>query len=176
MIQAAESISTLASNNQFLQLQDGQQQEGQRFLRFSLTAEVDGLLLLADLQEVINLDLKNILPVPKVAKSMLGIINWRGKATWIVDLANLWGACHWCQREPIPDAGKAILVQCKDETIGLLIEQVKNIEIYDPQQCLPISEGMFSEELRSLAQGYSLDSQGKTWIVLDIHAIMQAIA
>lgn len=176
MIQVAEGISTLESNNQFLQLQDGSQQEGQRFLRFSLNAEVDGLLPLADLQEVMNLALKNILPVPQMAKSMLGIINWRGKAIWIVDLANLWGACHWCQREPIPDSGMAILVQWKEETIGLLIEEVKTIEIYDPQQCMPISEGMFSEELRSFAQGYSVDSQGKTWIVLDIHSIMQTIA
>ncbi len=172
MIPVAESISTIASNH----LQDSQQQEGQRFLRFSLDAEVDGLLPLAELQEVIDLSLKNILPVPQVTKSMLGIINWRGKATWIVDLVNLWGDCHWCQREPIPDAGMAILVSWKDETIGLLIEQVKTIEIYNPQQCKPISAGMFSEALRSLAQGYSVDSQGKTWIVLDIPSIMQIIA
>lgn len=172
MIPVAESISTLASNH----LQDSQQQEGQRFLRFSLDAEVDGLLPLAELQEVIDLSLKNILPVPQVTKSMLGIINWRGKATWIVDLASLWGACHWCQRDPIPDRGMAILVSWKDETIGLLIEQVKTIEIYNPQKCQPISEGMFSEALRSLARGYSVDSQGKTWIVLDIPSIMQAIA
>ena len=171
MIQLTESISTLDNNN----LQDIQQQEGQRFLRFFLTPEVDGLLPLAELQEVMNLSLENILPVPQIAKSMLGVINWRGKATWIVDLANLWGACHWCQREPIPHAGMAILVSWKDQTIGLLIEQVKTIEIYNPQQSLPISEGMFYEGLRSLAQGYSVDSQGKPRIVLDIHAIMQAI-
>ncbi len=172
MLQVTDSISRLETDN----LENGQQQEGERFLRFSLMPEVDALLPLAELQEVMNLSLKNILPVPQVAKSMLGIINWRGKATWIVDLANLWGACHWCQRESIPDTGMAILVPWKEKTIGLLIEEVKNIEIYNPQQCMPISEGMFSEELRSLAQGYSLDSQGKTWILLDLAAILQAIA
>ncbi|MDJ0636039.1 MAG: chemotaxis protein CheW [Xenococcaceae cyanobacterium MO_188.B29] len=172
MIQLPESISTLDNNS----LQNIPQQEGQRFLRFFLTPEVDGLLPLAELQQVINLSLENILPVPQMAKMILGVINWQGKATWIVDLANLWGACHWCQREPIPDAGMAIVVPWKDETIGLLIEQVKTIEIYNPQHCLPISEGMFSEELRSLARGYSVNSQGKTWIVLDIPSIMQAIA
>ena len=176
MIQVAESISTPESNNQFLQLADEEQPEGQRFLRFALNAEVDGLLPLADLQGVINLELKNLLPVPQMAKPILGIVNWRGKATWIIDFANLLGSSHWSQREPIPDAGMAILVQWQEENMGLLIEQVKTIEIYNSQDCMPISEGMFSQEISSLARGYTLDSQGKTWIFLDIQVIMQAIA
>ena len=175
MIQVAESVSTLKSNNQLFQLADAQQPEGERFLRFALNAEVDGLLPLADLQGVIKLELKNLLPVPQMAKPILGIVNWRGKATWILDLANLLGADHWSQREPIPDTGMAILVEWQEENIGLLIEQIKTIEIYNSQQCMPISEGMFSEEISSLARGYAVNSQGKTWIVLDIQVIMQAI-
>ena len=176
MTQVAEKISGLAINQQLSQLQNLQQEKGQRFLRFSLNEEVDGLLPLSDLQEVINLNLKNILPVPEMPESILGIVNWRGKATWIVDLANLWGLSPWFQREPIPYKGMAILVHWQEETMGLLIEQVETIEIYNPDNCLPISPGMFSEKLRSLAKGYSVDSQGKTRIVLDINCILQAIA
>jgi purine-binding chemotaxis protein CheW len=140
-----------------------------------LNPETDGLIALGNLQEVINISLKNILPVPQVTGSILGIINWRGRATWIVDLANLWGDRHWCKRSPIAETGMAMLVQWQGETIGLLIQGVKTIEIYDLKQCLPIPQEMFPHELSSLARGYSLDSEGKTRIVLNISSIMEAI-
>ena len=166
----AESISVFDINRQF-----SQPENHQKFLRFSLNATTDGLLPLGALQEVYPLAFHNILPVPEVAQSILGIINWRGKATWIVDLSNLWGGCHWCQQETIPENGMALLVPWKEETIGLLIKQIKTVEIYNPQESLPIPEGMFSRELSTVAKGYSVHSPGNTWIVLDIDSIMQTI-
>ena len=170
MVQVAESVSAFDINNQF-----SQPENGQKFLQFPLNATTDGLLTLGELQEVYPLALQTILPVPEVAQCLLGIINWRGKATWIVDLGSLWGACHWCEAETIADSGMALLVPWKEQMIGLLIEQIKTVEIFDPQQCLPIPEGMFSQELCSLAQGYSIQPSGKTWVVLDIDSIMQTI-
>ncbi len=170
MVQVAESVSAFDINNQF-----SQPENGQKFLQFPLNATTDGLLTLGELQEVYPLALQTILPVPEVAQCLLGIINWRGKATWIVDLGSLWGASHWCQREPIADSGMALLVPWKEETIGLLIEQINTVEIFNPHQSLPISDGMFSQELFSLAQGYFLNPEGKTWLVLNIDSIMQKI-
>jgi purine-binding chemotaxis protein CheW len=175
VIQVAQKSSALDINAQFLQIREVKEQEGERFLRFSLNPETDGLTPLGDLQEVINISLKNILPVPQLTESILGIINWRGKATWIVDLPNLCGDRHWCRRSPIAETGMAMLVQWQGETIGLLIQEIKTIEVYDLEQCLPIPEEMFSQELSSLALGYSLDSGGKTRIVLNISSIMEAI-
>ena len=175
MTQVAEKIFGLALNQTFPQLQNLQDEDGQRFLRFSLNQEVNGLLPLGDLQEVVNINLKNILPVPEIPQSILGIINWRGRATWILDLSNLGGGSPWFRREPIPQNGMAMLVHWKEETIGLLVEQIKTIEIYNPENCLPISPGMFSEELSSLAKGYSVDSQGKTQILLELDSILQRI-
>ena len=170
MAQVAESVSVFDINRQL-----NQQEDGQKFLRFPLNSTTDGLLPLGELQEVYPLALQTILPVPEVDQSLLGIINWRGKATWIVDLGRFWGACHWCEGETIADSGMALLIPWKEETIGLLIEQIKKVEIFEPQQCLPIPEGMFSEELCSLAKGYSVNASGKTWIVLDIDSVMQTI-
>ncbi|MDJ0729315.1 MAG: chemotaxis protein CheW [Crocosphaera sp.] len=170
MVQVAENVSVFDINHQLSQLEDGQ-----KFLRFPLNSTTDGLLPLGELQEVCPLALPTILPVPEVAQSLLGIINWRGKATWIVDLGSLWGACHWCEGETLADSGMALLVPWKEGTIGLLIQEIKTVEIFNPQLCLPIPEGMFSQELSSLAQGYFVNAPEKTWIVLDIDSIMQKI-
>ena len=170
MVQVAETVSVFDINRQLSQLE-----EGEKFLRFPINSTTDGLVLLGELQEVYPLKLQTILPVPEMTQSLLGIINWRGKATWIVDLGSLWGAYHWCEREPIADSGMALLVRWKEETIGLLIEQINTVEIFNPQQSLPIPDGMFSQELCSLAQGYFIHPQGKTWVVLDIDSIMQTI-
>ncbi|MGK7940820.1 MAG: chemotaxis protein CheW [Crocosphaera sp.] len=170
MVQVAQSVSIFEINHQFNEPEDAE-----KFLRFPLNATTDGLLPLGALQEVCPLAVPKILPVPEMARSLLGIINWRGKATWIVDLGSLWGACHWCERETIAESGMVLLVQWKGETIGLLIEEIKTVEIFNPQECLPIPEGMFSQELCSLAQGYSVNASGKTWVVLDIDSIMQTI-
>ncbi|MDJ0657969.1 MAG: chemotaxis protein CheW [Crocosphaera sp.] len=170
MLQVAETISIFDINGQL-----SQPKEGEKFLRFPINSTTDGLLLLGELQEVYPLKLPTILPVPEVNQALLGIINWRGKATWIVDLGSLWGASHWCEGETIVESGMALLVRWKEETIGLLIEEINTVEIFNSQQSLPIPEGMFSEQLSSLAQGYFVNPQGKTWVELDIDSIMQTI-
>jgi positive phototaxis protein PixI len=173
--QLAQSLSFLQVNSPLLQLGEVQQQEGQRFLKFPLSGEVNALLPLGELQGVISISLKDILPVPQVAESLLGIVNWQGKAAWILDLANLFGATHWCRQKPIADSGMAMLVQVKNETVGLLVKQVSTIETYDPEECLPVSETLFSEKARSLLQGYFLDTDGKAWILLDLQAIVKTL-
>ena len=138
MVQVAETVSIFDINHQ-----SSQPEEGEKFLRFPLNSTTDGLIPLGELQEVCPLAVPTILPVPEVPRFLLGIINWRGKATWIVDLGSLWGAPHWCQREPIAEAEMALLLPWKEETIGLLIEEIKTVEIFNPQH------PNFSQNLRS---------------------------
>lgn len=175
MSQLAQSFSFLQVSSPLIQLGETQQQEGQRFLKFPLSAEVNALLPLAELQGVISVSFKDILPVPQVAESLLGIINWQGKATWILDLANLFGATHWCRQKPVAESGMAMLVQVKGETVGLLVERVSTIETYDPEQCLPVSETLFSDKSRALLQGYFLDSEGKPWMLLNLQAVVKTL-
>lgn len=176
MMIEAEDISLIQASSQLLQLsRETQQQDGQRFLRFPLNAEVNGLLSLADLQGVINVALQDILPVPQVTEFLLGIMNWRGEAIWILDLAGLLGATHWCQQETVANSGMAMLIQVEGQTIGLLVEKVSTIETYDPKQRLPVTEAMLFNQLQPFLQGYLVDSQGNPLMLLDINAVIQAL-
>ncbi|MBD2451529.1 chemotaxis protein CheW [Nostoc sp. FACHB-152] len=156
-------------------LENSPQGNNQRFLRFPLNGRVNGLLPLADLRGVIQVTLTEVLPVPQVAEFLLGIMNWRGEALWIIDLAALLGATHWCRRENVRNSGMAMLVQVQNQTVGLLVEQVNTIEVYDSQERLAISASMLPTRLKSFLQGYFMDAQGSPLMLVDTHAVIQAL-
>ena len=171
MKETISNISFLDSDLLLLKPDRKRQQQRERFLQFSLKEEINGLVSLGDLQGTIEIALTDILPVPQVAEYWLGISNWQGEAIWILDLAQLVGAPNWCRRESLSQSGMAMLITIENQTIGLLVEKVKGIEIYDLQHCLPIAEINTTAKMRSLFQGYFLDLNGKPSMLLDIKSL-----
>ena len=172
MRQISENALLSENDDSLLQLRKRQQIEGQRFLRFALTNEVRGLIPLADLQGTIEVMLKEILPVPQVSEFWLGIVNWQGDATWIIDLAGLLGGTHWCRKNSIAQSGIAMLTQVDQQKVGLLVEKVNGIENYDPQLCLPVSHVTSSIRLSSLIKGYFLDIKGDSLMLLNVPSLI----
>jgi positive phototaxis protein PixI len=150
-------------------------QEQQRFLGFTIGDGLNALIPLVDLQATIKISLSEILPVPRMKDSLLGIINYRGKATWVLDLAHLMGAPHYSLQSPESSAGMGLLFEVQNETVALLIQRVSTIETYDPQQCLPIGDAMFTDRMRSFLSGYFIDSHQKPWVVMDLSRTIQSI-
>jgi positive phototaxis protein PixI len=149
--------------------------EGQRFLGFSLSDSLNALIPLVDLQATIKISLSEILPVPQMKDSLLGIINYRGKATWVLDLAHLMGADRFHLQTAESPAGMGMLFQIGNETVALLIDRVNTIETYDPTQLLPISDGMFSDRMRSFLSGYFMDAHQQPWVVVDLQQVTRSI-
>jgi positive phototaxis protein PixI len=148
---------------------------GQRFLGFTIGDSLNALIPLEDLQATIKISLSEILPVPQMKDSLLGIINYRGKATWVLDLAHLMGAPHYAIRSPESATGMGLLFEVQNETVALLIQKVSTIETYDLQNCLPIGEGMFTDRMRSFLAGYFMDTQQQPWVVMDLPRTIQSI-
>jgi chemotaxis signal transduction protein len=69
----------------------------ERFLGFSIQPDTYALLSLNNLQGAIELPVSEILPVPQMAPYLLGIVNWRGKSTWVADLAQFMGGEYYNQ-------------------------------------------------------------------------------
>jgi chemotaxis signal transduction protein len=68
-----------------------------------------------------------------------------------------------------------MLFQIENETVALLIDRVNTIEIYDPTQLSPISDGMFSDRMRSFLSGYFLDTHQEPWVVVDLQQVTRSI-
>ena len=148
--------------------------EAQRFLGFTIGNNLNALIPLVNLQATIKISLSEILPVPQMNDSLLGIINYGGKANWVVDLAHLMGGSCYLQT-PEVSTGMGMLFRVQNETVALLIDRVGTIETYDPQQCLPIGEAMFADRMRSVLSGYFIDADRQSRVVVDLQQVIRLI-
>jgi positive phototaxis protein PixI len=146
--------------------------EAQRFLGFTIGDNLNALIPLANLQATIKISLAEILPVPQMSSSLLGIINYGGKATWVVDLAHLMGGSCYHQSAEV-GTGMGMLFQVQNETVALLIDRVGTIETYDPQKCLAIGEAMFTDRMRSFLSGYFIDAESQSRVVVDLQQVIR---
>jgi positive phototaxis protein PixI len=143
----------------------------QRFLGFTIGDSLKALIPLANLQATIKISLAEILPVPQMSSSLLGIINYGGKATWVVDLAHLMGGSCYHQSAAAA-TGMGMLFQVQNETVALLIDRVGTIETYEPSQCLPMGETMFTDRIRSFLSGYFIDTDAQSRVVVDLQQVI----
>jgi positive phototaxis protein PixI len=136
-----------------------------KLLRFPLGLEDIGLLPLEQITEIIRVNLTEILPVPEMPTCILGICNWRGEMLWLLDLNHLVGY------PPLIAEGKpvAIVVKVNQYTVGLVVPQVDDIELYDLQQLQKAAHGLFPPKLLPFILGAL--PNGNT--VLDVTAITQ---
>lgn len=152
-----------------------QEQQECRFLGFTIGEDFNALIPLVDLQATIKISLAEILPVPQMKESLLGIINYSGKATWVVDLAHLMGGSHSARQQHERTSGMGLLFQIQTETIALLVQKVSTIETYNLTKCLPIGDAMFPDRLKSFLAGYFIDAQQRSWVVIDLQRAVKSI-
>jgi positive phototaxis protein PixI len=151
------------------------QEDNRRFLGFTIGDSLNALIPLIDLQATIKISLAEILPVPKMNESLLGIINYGGKATWVLDLAHLMGGSGYLSKSQLT-TGMGMLFQIQNETVALLIDRVGTIETYDIHQCLPIGEAMFADRMRLFLSGYFIDAEQQSRVVIDLHQIINSLS
>ena len=148
--------------------------DNQRFLGFTIGDSLNALIPLVNLQATIKISLAEILSVPQMNESLLGIINYGGKATWVLDLAHLMGGSGYILK-PEATTGMGMLFQVQNETVALLIDRVGTIETYDLHQCLPMGESMFTDRIRSFLSGYFIDTDQQSRVVIDLRQIVNSL-
>ncbi len=147
------------------------QVDREKFLHFALTPEDSALLPMESVVEVLRVPMTNVLPVPYLPSSVLGIYNRRGEMLWLIDLAHLIGYPVRFQPGSALVTGTVIVLEVQQQLLGLAVSQVYDIEGYDPQQLRSPSAQLFSPRLLPFVQGYFNDASST---VLDAVAIAQS--
>jgi positive phototaxis protein PixI len=142
----------------------------QRLLRFPLGFQDSAMLPLEQITEILRVDVAEILPLPEMPSCVLGICNWRGEMLWVVDLDNLVGYPSLFRQERGSHLVIVMVVQVNNESVGLGVQQVNDIELHDLEKLLPVVPGLFSPSLEPLVLG-TLSGCGDA--VLDVKAIAQ---
>jgi positive phototaxis protein PixI len=142
----------------------------EQFLSFNLTSTIQAMLPTQQLTEILNLSFNQIVPIPDTAAQVMGVCNWRGEVLWLVDLGYLLGS------EPLfshrRSTCKAIVVQYREHTLGLVVNQVKQMVWCDLAQVQAMPDMPFTPELSTCLQGYWLTPQNETLLVLDSDVIV----
>lgn len=140
-----------------------------RFLRFCISAKETALLPLSSLQQVLKVPATEILPVPHMPDCVLGIYNWRGEMLWLVDVAQQLGFASVLVQSPGQETVTAIVIQTDRKVLGLVVPQLRDIEVHSLQELHPPTAA-FPAKLLSFMQGYFSSSSSP---VLNAHALIQ---
>ena len=142
-----------------------------RLLRFPLGSQDSVLLPLEQIAEIFRVNIADILPVPDMPDCVLGICNWRGEMLWLIDLNHLVNCLPLSSLEPVLISPMAMVVQANDQSLGLVVQQVNDIELHNLDQLQPAAPGLFSPGLMPFVRGSLPKGTGT---VLDVTAITES--
>ncbi|WP_088894110.1 chemotaxis protein CheW [Leptolyngbya ohadii] len=161
----------------------------ERLLRFVLGNQDSVLLPLEQIIEVLKVEFSDVLPIPEMPRSVLGICYWRGEMLWLIDFNHFVSYSSPVQQGQCLSQFNVIVAETRGESsqqansqqvnsqqansqqaIGLIVTQVQEIELHDLQQLQPAPIGLFSPDLLPLVQGI-LPGSGDA--VLDLQSLMQ---
>ncbi|MGB7086640.1 MAG: chemotaxis protein CheW [Phormidesmis sp.] len=139
----------------------------QRFLRFMLSQKNDVLLPLDHILEVMQLALDDIFPVPDMPSCVLGVCSWQGETLWLVDLNHLVGYLPLCQQSRLLTPPIVIVVQSERRSLGLVVEQVSDIDLFDEDK-IHMRSGLCPISLEPFVFGYCPQQGGTVLSVAKI--------
>ncbi|MGB3208588.1 MAG: chemotaxis protein CheW [Crinalium sp.] len=143
-----------------------------KFISFKLGLKDIALLPLECIAELFQVSIGDILPVPETPNCVLGIYNWREEILWLLDINVLTGFPGITQQESLLTI-MAMVVQVEGKFLGLLVPQVKDIEVLDLQNMKIPDRQLFKEELMPFLQGYLIGKDNEILRILNPEAISQ---
>lgn len=156
----------------------------QPFLRLYLP-EMSVLLPVRQVAEVLNIASPQIVPLPHLPAWVMGVYNWRGEILWMVDLGHLCGLTPWYQQSNRSSNHAAAILQVKQhkplaygtksQTLGLVVNQVGELEWCNPEFIQSVPPTTLSPELAALLHGYWWQADGDVLAVLNGEAILEVM-
>lgn len=170
------SSSSNSSPNFLFPVADREQTATESLLRFHLVPETIALLNITQLSEVLQVNTRQIVPIPKLPSWVMGIYNWRGEILWVVDLGGLVGLTPLPEQSLITPTLPLMVLRQKDNSgsrqiLGLIAREVEGITRIDPNSIQSPPESTFTPELSQVLRGYWLNSDGEMLMVLSGTAI-----
>lgn len=172
----------LTNSNQLTQLNDFSASIcEEQFLRFFLEPDLVGMLSLSQLTEVLTIPASQILPIPHLKPSVMGVYNWRGEVLWMVDLGHLIGLRSPLKQNFGMSHYRAMILQLASDfgtqEIGLVVDRIDDIEWCYPHSIEPLPSS-FDSKLIPFLRGYWMKPASETEILVafDGTAILSAIA
>jgi positive phototaxis protein PixI len=145
--------------------------QSQQFLGFNL-AQSQAMLPTQQLTEILRLQVSQVVPIPDMLPSVLGVCNWRGEILWLVDLSALLGFQPLYTRTLRQGQVTIVIIHHQGHRLGLAVDLIHQMVWCDPQKIQPQPTAQITPELARCLQGYWSNPTGELVLVLDAIAIL----
>jgi twitching motility protein PilI len=122
------------------------------------------------LQEVLNLNLDRLTPMPDLPPWVMGLLNQRSRIFWVVDLAEFLGFVP-LDREEAPTA--CAIIQAQQSSLGFGVQKIGSILRLQSEQ-IQSDFGNFSPHLQSHLRG-CLSLKNELLLILDPITLVEKI-
>lgn len=155
-----------------------------QFIQLALKTETPILLSVLNLVEILTIPVNQIVPIFQLPAWVMGVYNWRGDILWMVDLNHLMGLSPWYQQKNYPSKHTVIVLkpQAKqnlpevgEPMVGLVVNQVDDMVICEPELIQAIADLKLPETIQSFLEGCWTGEDGKAYWILAGEAILQAM-
>jgi positive phototaxis protein PixI len=153
----------------------------EQFLKFYLEPDTTGMLSLSQLTEVLTIPVNQILPIPHMNPSMMGVYNWRGEILWMVDLGHLVGLTSLSKPNFKTSNYRAMVLQLafdnNTQEIGLVVDRIDDIEWCHPL-ALESPSTSINPKLIPFIRGYWIkpEPESESLVAFDGNAIFNQLS
>lgn len=146
----------------------------QQYISFLLDRNLQMMVPTGSLAETINLEISQIVQIPDLPPSIVGVYAWRGEVLWLVDLAYHFGKSALLNPDYRHSKCTVLRVLHQGESLGLLIQEVKQVIRCTPDQLRPGSPPGLASQHQDCFQGHLI--QDKTpMFLLDLGAVLATL-
>lgn len=110
----------------------------------------------------------NISHVPEAPFFLRGVMNLRGKIIAVIDLSKLFG---FASQEDLPKSARIIVAELKNQTVGILVDDVQEVLKIPEENIEPAPELIGSEVKKDYIRGVG-KLENRLILLLDLEKIM----
>ncbi|MDJ0737227.1 MAG: chemotaxis protein CheW [Nostocaceae cyanobacterium] len=142
---------------------------GDSYLKFRLNSQTLAVLSIKQTQEGIVVPVEAITSIPNMPDSVLGLMNWRSRILWVVDLSVMLNLESF---NPRLRQYNVIIIKVESVLLGLVVQEITGTTKFRQNQiCSPV--GQVASSLVPYLQGCIIQQEEIT-LVLDAQAIVQS--
>jgi twitching motility protein PilI len=141
---------------------------GDGYLQFKLNQNTTAVLLVNFTEEVVVLPLGAITAIPNTSELIVGLMNWRNRIIWVVDLPKILGfESQFSQMRQC----NIIVIRHEAETIGLMVPEIKGTVRFNSGTIQP-AQNQASDIIHYL--NGCIRDEDELNLVLNIQAILKS--
>ncbi|MBD2726090.1 purine-binding chemotaxis protein CheW [Nostoc sp. FACHB-892] len=159
----------MTNANITLPLKPTQTNLGDGYLKFQLNQQTAAVLSMKYTQEAVIVPIESVTSMPNMPSCILGLMNWRSRIIWVVDLPRMLNleSLDYRVRQY-----SAIVIQVESLVLGLVVQEIKGTTKFLPDDIhSPI--GQVASSLVPYLCGCVVQQQ-EILLVLDALAIVQS--